>query len=88
MPTCRGCHVEIQWGKMPTGAMNPLNLDRVAPDVGQGVVAYNPKRGTATMVTAENIMECAKWAELGVTFHTSHFATCPEREQFRQESLL
>ena len=82
MPKCRACDARMLWATMPSGAHNPLDVEQVVPQVGMGVVAYNPKTGNAQMVTAANILETAKWADGGVTFHLSHFATCPERERF------
>lgn len=91
---CAVCPAEIIWAEMPSGSMMPLDVEQVAPDVAKGVVAFNPRRETATMLSRENIDQAAKWASLGVTFHRSHFSSCPARdhfkaeEHFHQESLL
>lgn len=69
---------------MPSGRANPLNTETVTPEVGKGVIAYNPKTGKGLPVTYAVIHDCERWAAQGVTFHTSHFATCPERERFKR----
>jgi len=84
---CRACPAEIIWATMPSGAYNPLDAGEVPCEVGKGVVAYNPATGGGVMVSARNIMQCYGWAQRGVTFHLSHFATCPERQKFKQEKI-
>ena len=95
---CRACPAEIVWATMKTsGSHMPLDaghcLNREmnvkwALETGLGanqkLVIFNPKTGGGTMLTRANVEEAAKWVEAGCTVHTSHFATCPKRGQFKK----
>jgi hypothetical protein len=84
---CRACPAEILWCTMPGGARNPLDVaDTWPPLVGKGIVAYNPATRNGMMVTAENIERAEAWAQKGVTFHVSHWATCPARKALKEET--
>lgn len=83
--TCRACGAPMLWARMPSGRLNPLNVEQVTPEVGKGVTAFNPQTGHGFPITFACIEDCARWAEQGVTFHTSHFATCPEHARFKRE---
>lgn len=93
---CRACGADMIWAKMsPSGKNNPLDVLQVAPfdpndasKVRKGVVAYRPDTGTAKMVTQADVTSGAvdRWAASGVTCHLSHFATCPQRQQFRRKA--
>lgn len=82
--TCRACGVAMLWARMPSGRPNPLNVAEVMPEVGKGVIAFNPDTGRGMPVTDAVIGSCPGWAAQGVTFHTSHFSDCPKRERFRK----
>lgn len=81
--SCRACGAPMIWAKMPSGRANPLNADQVPPEVGKGVIAFNPDTGHGMPVTFSVIDRCAAWAEAGITFHTSHWSSCPEAHRFR-----
>jgi hypothetical protein len=81
---CRACGAQMIWARMPSGKLNPLNVEQVEPAAGKGVVAFNPRTGRAVPVIAANLDDCARWGEHGATFHTSHFSDCPNRGQFRR----
>lgn len=85
---CRACGAPMIWARMPSGRLNPLNVDQVQPEPGKGVVAFNPSTGRGVPVINANIDDCARWAERGVTFHTSHFSDCPERGRFQRPREL
>lgn len=86
--TCRACNAPMLWAIMPSGRRNPLNTAEVEPEVGKGVTAFNPRTGHGIPVTIAVIDDCPRWAEQGVTFHTSHFSDCPERGRFRRQLTL
>ena len=83
--SCRACGASMLWARMPSGRLNPLNVDEVQPEPGAGVVAFNPATGNGVPVINANAHDCPRWAEHGATFHTSHFATCPERGRFKRD---
>lgn len=82
---CRACGAPMLWARMPSGRLNPLNVAEVEPEVGKGVTAFNPDTGNGVPVTFAVIGSCPGWAAAGVTFHTSHFSDCPERQRFRKD---
>lgn len=81
---CRACKTLMLWVLMPSGKLNPLDVGEVTPQSRKGVIAFNPATGGGRPVTVANEAECAALAEKGVTFHLSHFATCPERQRFKR----
>lgn len=89
---CRACPAMMRGAEMPSGSVNPLDLDEIPLDVvlegAKGIVAYNPANGHGISITKKVRAESADclpvWAEKGVTFHVSHFATCPERKRFKR----
>lgn len=80
--SCRGCPAEIVWAKMPSGKLNPLNVEEVAPAAAGGVIAYNAETGGGMPLSADNAGQWEAWRQAGATFHTSHFATCVARQKF------
>lgn len=83
--TCRACGARMLWAIMPSGRANPLNAEEVPAELGKGIIALNPRTGHGMPVTYAVIENCPAWSEAGISFHTSHFATCPERRQFKRE---
>lgn len=85
---CRACPAMMRAAEMPSGSMNPLDLDELPLDVvldgAKGVVAYFDGRGRSVTKAALAAGEPREWAERGATFHVSHFATCPERKRFKR----
>lgn len=84
--SCRSCKAVVIWATMKlTSKRNPLDPDPVTVVKAKaGIIAYNPATGAAQSVTAANILQTALWASRGVTFHLSHWATCPDREEHRK----
>lgn len=96
---CRACPAEMIWATMcePDGTvrrkgnkpiLNPLDTDALDPaDVTPAThaIAYNPGTGHAVAVTNDTIEQMPAWVAAGATLHLSHFATCPNRRQFRRD---
>lgn len=82
--TCRSCGAYMLWAKMPSGKSNPLNVAEVEPRTKAGVFAYQATTGRGVALKETNIGEVERWKAEGVSFHLSHFATCPQRGQFRR----
>jgi hypothetical protein len=82
--TCRSCGASMVWAKMGSGKPNPLDLETV-DQLGVGTVAYNPATGSGRALTRDDIDSgrAATWGERGVTFHLSHFATCPNARRHK-----
>lgn len=87
---CRACPAMMRAAQMPSGSMNPLDLDEIPLDVvlegAKGVVAYFDGRGRSVTKAARAAGEPQAWAAKGATFHVSHFATCPERHRFKKDA--
>jgi hypothetical protein len=81
---CGACKAPIQWAKMGSGKMNPLDVEQVPAEAKKGVIAFNPRTGAGSSVTVKNLADCAMWREKGATFHISHFATCPKAQRFKR----
>jgi hypothetical protein len=91
---CRACKKPMIWAKMPSGRSNPLNVEEVAEFAKldgdklaplPGITAYNRVSGNGMPITYSNIDAAVLWAESEhVTFHTSHFSDCPERQKFKR----
>jgi hypothetical protein len=48
-------------------------------------VMFSPKTGNGMMLATDTYERARRWwAERRVTFHTSHFSSCPARAQFRE----
>jgi hypothetical protein len=51
-----------------------------------GVIAYSPRSGNGLALSIANFDQIGGWISSGVVrMHRSHFATCPERGQFRSK---
>lgn len=90
MNQCRACPAEVLWCEMAnTGKPNPLDTATIPIEEvlagKRGVTAYNPNTRRGMSVTKTNVDQVVKWALAGATFHLSHFATCPARQQFKKE---
>lgn len=86
---CRACPAMMRGALMPSGSVNPLDLDEIPLDVvlegAKGVVAYFDGRGrSVTKAVLANEGELEGWVARGATLHLSHFATCPERKRFKR----
>lgn len=78
MPNCRSCKKEILWlAHHDTGKTMPVDL---VPVVGGGIKI--DVTGTKyRMITAD---ELSKALLNRIPLHTSHFATCPDAQNFRK----
>lgn len=78
MEICRSCHAPVRWVVMAkTGRRNPLNEE---PDGQHGnVVIDDDGRGHTLKV---DDVERARAA--GEELYLSHFATCPQRKDWRK----
>jgi hypothetical protein len=85
MQACRSCGAAIRWAEMPTGARMPLDDDEAM--LMAGVVAFNPETGGGHVVRETELETAGEWRTRGVTFHVSHFATCPNAQQHRRRSV-
>lgn len=81
--TCRTCGAPIIWAPVVnTGALMPLDVQtELAPS--KGLVAYNESTGCARVLSFADVREAQRFADIGVTFHKSHFATCPTAAEWR-----
>jgi hypothetical protein len=82
--SCDGCGSIIYWCKLTTGGRMPLNrgIERFAAI---GMVAFNPTTGGGKVLAEADLPNVEKWQQGGVRLHVSHFATCPEADQFRRQ---
>lgn len=81
LDSCQSCAAPILWAQMDTGGRNPLNLEPQDFGLKPGIVAFNPRTGGGHALHQADIDRGApaQWARIGVTFHLSHFADCPNR---------
>jgi len=74
---------------MQSGSMNPLDLDEIPLEQvlrdHRGIIAYNPQNGHGLSITKERLGKVEDFALNGITFHLTHFATCPERKRFKRK---
>lgn len=88
---CRACPAMMRGALMPSGSVNPLDLEEIplaeVQAGAKGVFAYYPGNGHGMSMTKARVAEGkpAEYAAQGCTFHVSHFATCPERKRFKRE---
>jgi len=76
----------MRWCKMPSGKMNPLNLEEVDVSV-KGCVAFSRDSESGVVVRdidREDLAQLQRWAAEGRSFHLSHFATCEHRQEHRK----
>lgn len=80
--TCRSCSAPIIWAVVAqSGRRIPLDADEVPPK--PPVAAYNPESGRCRILTANDVAHVDVWAAHGVTYHKTHFATCPQADRWR-----
>jgi len=81
---CGSCKREIVWTVMrDSGRRMPIDAQTIDTPRAR-LTAYNPATGMSVVLTADNVAHAEAWARRGVTFHESHFATCPDAAQHRR----
>lgn len=82
MSTCRGCGRTIEWIRMRSGKMMPVDPDPVFVDEGGSQVFVTDEGDTITgrQINPEPTEDKAS---LTVAF-IPHWATCPEAKRFRR----
>lgn len=81
--TCRSCGADIIWAPVAaTGGLMPLD---VQPELepAEKLVAYNSASELCRVLRRSDLRD-AQLADPGVTFHKSHFATCPQAGGWRR----
>lgn len=85
---CRACPAQIRWVVMASGKRNPLNVE---PDAERGNVLIIESEVDADLygvavgrAVALGPLEASAEREKGSDLFLSHFATCPNRGQFRR----
>lgn len=84
---CRSCQAPIVWAKTLTGANMPVDP---VPDPGGNMIlaAIDPSdpEGGYAVIMVSGLTDAARDAadRVGVLFHQSHFATCPQAAQHRR----
>jgi hypothetical protein len=80
---CRSCGADIIWAPLAaTGGLIPLDVQtELAP--AEKLVAYNSHSELCRVLTRSDVRD-AQLADPHVTFHKSHFATCPEADKWRK----
>lgn len=73
MSVCKSCDAEIIWCETNSGKKMPLDATP-NPDAKPGFVVI---KGVATVASAADV-------KLHRDIHASHFATCPQANQWRQ----
>jgi len=83
MSECRSCGASIIWAPVAaTGGLMPLDVQtELAP--AEKLVAFNQDTGLCRVLKRAD-MHDAWHADPHVTFHQSHFATCPESAKWRR----
>jgi hypothetical protein len=77
---CRSCKAPIRWARMiGSGKPNPLDVD--PSDQGNVVIHED---GRAEALNREQVAEARA---AGATLYLSHFATCPDRQTWRDRQL-
>jgi len=81
--TCRSCGAEVIWSPVAaTGSLMPLDPQtELAPE--PKLVALNPATGLCRVLKKTDMDQAVLWAEHGVTYHRSHYATCPDAAKWR-----
>lgn len=74
---CRGCGKQIIWTQTVKGKSMPCDPE---------IIDFEPGGGPETFVTPDGKVMRGKRAKSGgMVGYISHFATCPQRDQFRKE---
>lgn len=86
MSKCRSCGADIDWIKTKEGKNMPVNVEYVNVHPNE----VGGEKGNTVIVTDEG--EVVRGIQVGDAYEdgyligrTSHFATCPEAEQFRRK---
>lgn len=74
--TCKGCHAQVLWTQAANGSWMICNPE---------VILFTPGGGTETFVTPEGKVVRGKRSAEGQVGYISHWATCPNRDQFKKE---
>lgn len=83
MSTCRSCGAPIIWATVAkTGKRMPLDA---TPNPDSGNVLLHPD-GTCRVVTNQSIRLAVDDVEAAGTWHTTHFATCPDADKHRRRT--
>lgn len=81
--TCRSCGAAVIWAPVAaTGGLMPLDVQtELAPSA--KLIAYNDETGLCRVLKQADVREALLHAGPNVSFHRSHFATCPQAERWR-----
>jgi hypothetical protein len=81
--TCRSCSQPVIWSPVAaSGALMPLDPDP-QPQPAERLVAFNPKTSLCRILAKADLPMAQDWADHGVLFLRSHFATCPDASRWR-----
>ncbi len=81
--TCKACQARLIWAITPTGAKAPIDRDPVEED-GNVLLLFPTGLPDPLAVTLSGYaLETARKSP--VKLRLNHFATCPDRDQFKQE---
>lgn len=75
MSKCRSCLAEIIWAKTESGSLIPLDAEPNKPGANMALI-----EGIAKVVNRGDLFEPVYSGNL----YLSHYATCPDREKWRQ----
>lgn len=92
MAACKVCGAAIEWVSLITlgvpGRPSTHPIDVGVHEVpGVGAVALNRATGGAVVVAQRHERWLAEWADRGVEFRRSHFASCPGAQRVRDGAL-
>lgn len=78
--TCSGCGAAVVWALTPSGGKSPL--DREPAETGNVMLIRVDHIGLMAITLSKEGLQLAR--DHGLPLRLSHFATCPEREQFQR----
>jgi len=83
---CKSCGADIIWAPVAgTGGLMPLDTQtELAPEA--KLVAYNSASELCRVLKKSDVRD-ANLADPHVTFHKSHFATCPQADKWRRPTV-
>ena len=78
---CSACGAELIWAISPTGAPSPIDVE--VTETGN-VLLLHPRglEQTLAITLSKDGLDLAR--EQGLPLHTSHFSSCPNREEFKR----
>lgn len=85
MDRCRSCNAEVRWAITNNGRRTILD-DEPSPD---GNVAQLMAQGETTTIDFAVVLSgqaLARAQSAGAILRTSHFATCPNRDEHRRDA--